>query len=163
MNKTELDFMKEAMQLAQQAFKMEEVPVGAVLVSNNKVIGKGYNRVIKTSDPTAHAEIIALRQAGKKIRNYRLLNTDMYVTLEPCLMCYTALVNARIENLYFGAFDFKGGIFSTGKFEYIKNLFNHTINVKSGIMENQSAILLKEFFKIRRGARAVEWDGLENR
>lgn len=163
MEKEPIYFMEKAYEQAELAFKEEEVPVGAVVVLDNEIIGRGYNSVIKNSDPTAHAEIIAIRQAGKLVKNYRILDTDIYVTLEPCLMCYAAMVNARVKNLFFGAFDSKSGIFSTGKFDLIKNIFNHTIEVKSGIIGDKSAQLLQEFFKVRRGAGAVERDGLENR
>lgn len=156
-------FMEKALELAEQAYREEEVPVGAVVVLNEKIIAGGYNSVITLSDPTAHAEILALREAGKTMGNYRLVDTDIYVTLEPCIMCYTALVHARVKNLYYGAADFKGGIFSTGKFELIKNIFNHTISTKSGIIGDKSSRLLQEFFQERRGAGAVERDGLENR
>ena len=163
MENDELLFMKQALEMAEQAFREQEVPVGAVIVLDNRVIGKGYNSVIKESDPTAHAEIIALREAGEKIGNYRILDADIYVTLEPCIMCFAALVHARIRNLYFGAFDNKTGIFSTGKFDLIKNIFNHTITVKSGIMLADTSKLLQDFFRQRRGSGAVERGGLENR
>ncbi len=158
-----LYFMEKALELARQAYGEKEVPVGAVVVSKEKIVGSGYNSVITLSDPTAHAEILALREAGKTIGNYRLVETDIYVTLEPCIMCYTALVHARVKNLYYGAPDFKGGIFSTGKFDLIKNIFNHTISTKSGIIRDKSSRLLQDFFQERRGAGAVERVGLENR
>jgi tRNA(adenine34) deaminase len=163
MENNELYFMKQAFEMAERAFREQEVPVGAVVVLNNQIIGKGYNSVIKQSDPTAHAEIAALREAGKAIGNYRILDADIYVTLEPCVMCYAAMVQARTRNLYFGAFDYKGGIFSTGKFNLIKDIFNHTITVKSGIMLDNSSKLLQKFFQERRGAGVVERGGLENR
>jgi tRNA(adenine34) deaminase len=163
MEKNETYFMKQAYELAQQAYRAQEVPVGAVVVHNGEVIGKGYNSVISLSDPTAHAEIIALRDAGRTIKNYRIVEADLYVTLEPCVMCYAALVHARIKNLFFGAPDFKTGIFSTEKFFLIKDIFNHTITSKSGIMVDDCSSLLQEFFKERRGAGAVERGGLENR
>jgi tRNA(adenine34) deaminase len=159
----ELFFMAKALELAEQACREEEVPVGAVIVRDNEIIGSGWNSVIKLSDPTAHAEIIAMRDAGKAIGNYRLMDTDLYVTLEPCVMCYAAMVHARIKNLYYAAADPKGGIFSTGKYNLIKNIFNHTITSKSGIIGDKSSRLLQEFFRERRGAGAVERDGLENR
>lgn len=163
MEQNHLFFMEKAFEQAELAYKEDEVPIGAVIVLNNEIIGKGYNSVIKNSDPTAHAEIIALREAGKTVKNYRLLDTIIYVTLEPCLMCYAALVHARVKNLYFGASDPKGGIFSTGKFDVIKNIFNHTIEAKSGIIGDKSSRLLQDFFQARRGAGAAERDGLENR
>ncbi len=163
MENDELSFMNEAFELAQQAYREDEVPVGAVVVLDNKIIGRGYNSVIRRSDPTAHAEIIALREAGQTIGNYRIMNAELYVTLEPCLMCYSAMVHARIVNLYYGAFDSKTGIFSTGIFFDIKKIFNHTINAKSGIMLEATSKLIQLFFQERRGARVVERGGLENR
>ena len=163
MENSELFFMEKALAMAELACKAEEVPVGAVVVLDNEIIGSGYNSVIKDSDPTAHAEIIALREAGREIGNYRVLEADIYVTLEPCMMCYAAMVHARVRNLFYGAFDCKGGIFSTGTFTEIKRIFNHTITVKSGIMGEASSKMLQDFFQERRGAGAVERDGLENR
>ncbi|MCP5102651.1 MAG: nucleoside deaminase, partial [bacterium] len=126
MQKEDVFFMEKAFEQAELAYQAQEVPVGAVVVRENEIIGKGYNSVIKNADPTAHAEIVALREAGKTIGNYRLVDAGIYVTLEPCVMCYAALVHARVKNLYYGADDPKGGIFSTGKFNSIKNIFNHT-------------------------------------
>jgi tRNA(adenine34) deaminase len=163
MMKDELYFMKLAYEYAERAYRQEEVPVGSVVTLGDDVIGIGYNSVIENSDPTAHAEIMAMRDAGRKTGNYRLIGTDMYVTLEPCIMCYAAMVHARIKNLFFGTYDNKTGVFSTGKYDQIKNIFNHTITVKSGIMEQDTSHLLQEFFQERRGARAAEWGGLENR
>ena len=156
-------FMKKAFNLARSANANSEVPVGAVIVSDGKIIASGYNSLITRHDPSAHAEIIALREAGQRLGNYRLTGVDMYVTLEPCCMCYTALVQARIGNLYYGADDPKTGIFSTGSFDLIKEIFNHKIGIHPGIMAEESAELLKDFFKKRRGAGAVERGGLENR
>ncbi len=155
--------MKKAYEQAELAYANQEVPVGAVIVLDDEIIGRGYNSAIKESDPSAHAEIAALRGAGKKVENYRLFNTEIYVTLEPCLMCYAALVHARVKSLYFAAFDDKTGVYSSGVFDKITNVFNHNVFVEGGIMQEQSSRLLLKFFQERRGARAVERDGLENR
>ncbi|MCI0471638.1 MAG: tRNA adenosine(34) deaminase TadA [Candidatus Aminicenantes bacterium] len=155
--------MKQAIKQAELAYRNDEVPVGAVIVKDNSVIGKGYNRVIRTSDPSAHAEITALRAASKKMNNYRLVDTDIYVTLEPCLMCFSALVHARIKTLYFGAFDEKTGIYSSGAYDRLPAVFNHNISVEPGVLQEGCSRLLKKFFEARRGAGAVERDGLENR
>ncbi len=166
MKKDELYFMKKALEMAEMAYYREEVPVGAVVVLDNEIIGKGCNSMIKNCDPTAHAEMLALRTAGEKTGNYRVLGADIYVTLEPCVMCYAAMVHARVNNLFFGALDAKTGIFSTGAFEQIKSIFNHTITIKSGIMLEASSKLLQDFFqerRARRGAGVVERGGLENR
>jgi tRNA(adenine34) deaminase len=166
MKKDELFFMKKALEMAELAYQHQEVPVGALVVLDNEIIGTGYNSVIKNCDPTAHAEIVALRAAAEKTGNYRVLGADVYVTLEPCLMCCAAMVHARVNNLFFGALDSKTGVFSTGAFELIKSIFNHTIAVKSGIMLEASSKLLQDFFqerRERRGAGVVERGGLENR
>ena len=156
-------FMKQAIEQAELADRSDEVPVGAVVVRDNDIIGTGYNRVIKESDPSAHAEISALRKAGQKTQNYRLTGSDIYVTLEPCLMCYSAMVHARIKTLYFGAFDEKTGVYSSGAFDRLPGIFNHNIQVEPGLLQEESSRLLRTFFKERRGAGAVERDGLENR
>ena len=166
MEKDELFFMKKALEMAEMAYYRLEVPVGAVVVLDNEIIGTGCNSVIKNCDPTAHAEIVALRAAAEQIGNYRVLGADVYVTLEPCMMCYAAMVHSRVDNLFFGALDAKTGVFSTGAFEQIKSVFNHTITVKSGIMLEASSKLLQDFFqerRERRGAGVVERGGLENR
>lgn len=156
-------FMRQALEQAWLAYEADEVPVGAVAVYDNKIIGAASNSVIRNADPTAHAEILALRQAGDYLQNYRLLEVDLYVTLEPCLMCYAAMVHARVRGLFYGAEDPKTGIFSTQKFNEIKSIFNHTISSKSGIIGELSAQLLRDFFRARRGAGAVERGGLESR
>ena len=166
MKKDELFFMKKALEMAELAYQQQEVPIGALVVLDNEIIGAGYNSVIKNCDPTAHAEIVALRAAAEKTGNYRVLGADVYVTLEPCLMCCAAMVHARVNNLFFGALDAKTGVFSTGAFEKIKSIFNHTIAIKSGIMIEASSKLLQDFFqerRERRGAGVVERGGLENR
>lgn len=155
--------MKQAIKQAKLAYKNGEVPVGAVIVKDNEVIGKGYNRVIEKSDPSAHAEITALRAAGKKINNYRLVDTEIYVTLEPCLMCFSTLVHARVKALYFAAFDEKTGVYSSGAYDRLPAVFNHNICVEPGVLQDECSHLLKKFFEERRGAGAVERDGLENR
>jgi tRNA(adenine34) deaminase len=131
-------WMKKALVLAKKAEQKGEVPVGAILVLDNKIIGKGYNCPISTNDPTAHAEIIVLRKASKKLENYRLLNTTLYVTLEPCSMCMGAMVHARIKRLVFGAHDAKLG------------RVNHKIELTGDVLANDSSELLKQFFRERR-------------
>lgn len=163
MEQTAEFYMEKALEQARLAYEADEVPVGAVAVFENKIIGVGSNSVIRLADPTAHAEILALREAGQFLQNYRLPQVDLYVTLEPCMMCYTAMIHARIRNLYYGADDPKTGIFSTGKFNEIKSIFNHTISSESGIIGEVSAQLLRDFFRARRGAGVVERGGLESR
>lgn len=163
MKKGVVHFMKKALAQAVAAEKRGEVPVGAVLVLNGRVIGRGGNAPIANCDPSAHAEIVALRRAGKKMGSYRLNGAEMYVTLEPCLMCYGAMVQARIARLYYGADDPKNGIFSSGVFDNVKHIFNHRITVEAGLLSGPASELLTGFFQARRGAGAVERDGLENR
>ena len=155
--------MNEAIQLAKLSEMSGEVPVGGVLVFDNKIIAKDYNRVIELNDPTAHAELLVLRHGGKILENYRLLDTILYVTLEPCLMCLTAMINARIKTLVYSAKDPKKGVFSTNLYNEVKKVYNHKIEILSGIYEEVSSDIIKSFFKERRDAGVVERGGLENR
>jgi len=143
-------WMNLALEQAQKAEDNGEVPVGAVIVKNNAIISVGQNSVINLNDPTAHAEIVAIRDAGKKLQNYRMVNTGLYVTLEPCIMCMGAIIQARIERLVFGAADPKSGaagsVYSIGE----DNLLNHSLEVERGVMQEKCSIILKEFFKKRR-------------
>jgi tRNA(adenine34) deaminase len=163
MKKDPVFFMKQALSLAARAEALGEVPVGAVLVREGRIIGRGHNAPIGNCDPTAHAEMVALRKAGKKAAAYRLNGCELYVTLEPCVMCYSAMVHARIARLVYGADDPKNGIFSSGVFDNVKHVFNHRIEVEAGLLAEPASAMLSEFFKARRGAGAVERDGLENR
>ncbi len=142
--------MQQAISLAEFASEQEEVPVGAVVVLEDKIIGKGWNQPVSNHDPSAHAEIIALRDAAKNVKNYRLVNTTLYVTLEPCLMCVGAMLHARVKRMVFGAYDPKtgaaGSVFNV--LEESKN--NHSIEVQGGVLETQSAAMLQEFFRARR-------------
>ncbi|WP_456371101.1 tRNA adenosine(34) deaminase TadA [Thermodesulfatator atlanticus] len=158
-------FMKRALVQATLAAEHEEVPVGAVLVSaEGEILAEAHNQPIRLCDPTAHAEILVLRQAAKKIKNYRLLETTLYVTLEPCPMCAGALVYARVKRLVFGAYDPKAG--ACGSVYNIVNdaRLNHRLEVVGGVLAEEALALLKEFFeRRRRGARVVEGGGLESR
>ncbi|AKC60686.1 tRNA-specific adenosine deaminase [Blochmannia endosymbiont of Camponotus (Colobopsis) obliquus] len=147
--------MRCALMLAQQATSVGEVSVGAVLVLNNKVIGIGYNNSIHYHDPTAHAEILALRCGGKILRNYRLLHTTLYVTLEPCIMCVGAMIHARINRLVFGAKDKKIG--AVGSFMHILKYpgINHSISVTTGILNCLCSKQLSNFFKQRRRIKNI--------
>ncbi|MDY0296707.1 MAG: tRNA adenosine(34) deaminase TadA [Acidobacteriota bacterium] len=156
-------FMLEALREAEKAAAAGEVPVGAVAVKDGEIIARGRNAAIGTSDPTAHAEMQALRLAGRHCGNYRLNGITLYVTLEPCLMCYAAMVHARIERLVFGADDPKTGVLSTGALERVAAVFNHAVQVEGGCRRAECATIIKEFFIERRGAGAVERGGLENR
>ena len=155
--------MKQALDQARIARRNGEVPVGAVVVFQGEIIARGANSMIRNCDPSAHAEMIALRRAGEKMCNYRLTGCDIYCTLEPCLMCFSAMVHARIGNLIYGADDPKSGIFSTGSYDRVEPVFNHSVAVEAGVLGGESSELLKRFFIERRDAGAVERGGLENR
>ncbi|MBC8196516.1 MAG: nucleoside deaminase [Candidatus Marinimicrobia bacterium] len=144
-------FMKIALQQAQIAYDKNETPVGAIIVHEGKIIGKGFNQVEKLQDATAHAEIIAITSAENTIGNWRLKNCDIYVTLEPCIMCAGAIINSRIRNVYFGAYDKKlGGCTSLYNLCNDPRL-NHKSGIKGGIMEIDCNWILNEFFqKIRQ-------------
>ncbi len=144
-------FMREALSLAEQAAQRGEVPVGALIVdSSGEVLARAHNSPITLKDPTAHAEILAIRQAAKKLGNYRLVGTTLYVTLEPCAMCMGAAVHARIERVVFGAADPRAGacgsVYSIG----IDGLLNHRPRVTAGVLGEDAKRLLKEFFRSRR-------------
>ncbi len=161
----DLYFMRKALALAQRARALNEVPIGAVVVDENgEIIGEGYNQPIRLCDPTAHAEILALRAAAQKKGNYRLLGCTLYVTLEPCPMCAGALVYARLKRVVFGAYDLKSGACGS-LFTIVQDTrLNHQLQVQGGVLEEEARALLQNFFqRRRRGARAVEGGGLESR
>ncbi|MDR1400868.1 MAG: tRNA adenosine(34) deaminase TadA [Endomicrobium sp.] len=146
-------FMLQAIEEAYKARKAKEVPIGAVIVKDGKIIARGFNKCILSSDPTAHAENVALRKAAKKLMNYRLNNCSIYVTVEPCVMCVGALINARIEKIIFGAFDKKIGACRNVYKAAICGRFNHKIEIKGGEEEYLSAEcanIIEEFFKKKR-------------
>ena len=142
--------MQQALVLAARAEAAGEVPVGAVLVLDNKVIGEGWNRPIGAHDPSAHAEVCALRAAAAQVGNYRLPGTTLYVTLEPCVMCAGAITHARVNRVVFGAPDPKGGA-AGSVFEVLgTDRLNHIVEVSGGVMAEESATLLQTFFRSRR-------------
>jgi tRNA(adenine34) deaminase len=145
-----LPYMRSAFALAQRAFSIEEVPVGAVVVLDGKIVGKGHNQSICKSDPTAHAEILALRQAAKSVDNYRLNWATLYSTLEPCAMCAGALLLARVKLLVYGAKDTKAGAVHSHLNLLQTNFLNHRVEVIPGVMADESAELLKKFFRLKR-------------
>ena len=142
--------MRAALRECQKAVNSGEVPVGAVIVKDGKIIARGFNKNITATDPTAHAEIVALRRAAKKLGNYRLNDCTIYVTLEPCAMCASALVHARIKKIVYGAPDPKAGacgsIFNIARHEKL----NHKIELSSGALEDECSKMLKDFFKSKR-------------
>lgn len=152
MNFSEDDFlwMRHAIQLAETAKKNNEVPVGAVLIQDNQIIGEGWNRPISHCDPSAHAEIVALRHGALTIKNYRLINSTLYVSLEPCLMCMGAIVHSRVKRVVFGAYDTKAGavenFFQMGGTDKL----NHRVQCEGGLLAEQCSVLLSRFFQARR-------------
>ena len=144
-------FMEQALKEARRGFDRGEVPVGAVLVSaDGETVACAHNQPISLNDPTAHAEILALREAGERYRNYRLIDTTLIVTIEPCLMCMGAVLNARISRLVFGASDPRWGACGSLYNLAEDNRLNHQIEVIPGIMENECRELMQEFFQLRR-------------
>ncbi len=144
------DYMLQALQLAQQAELASEVPVGALVVLAGAVIGQGWNQPIGQCDPTAHAEIVALRQAAQLIDNYRLPGTTLYVTLEPCVMCIGALVHARVERLVFGAHEPRSGAVCSAFTLLEPHAHNHSVEVVEGVLAEQCASVMRGFFARRR-------------
>lgn len=149
-NADDITFMREALRLAQQAADVGEVPVGALLVQNRQVIGRGFNQPVRTHDPSAHAEICALRDAGQVIGNYRLPDATLYVTIEPCTMCYGAIIHARIKRLVFGAPEPRYGAVISGQKLLENGHFNHSPEVLGGVLDSECATLMKQFFAGRR-------------
>ena len=143
-------FMRAALAEAKVAGQANEVPVGAIVVRNGKIIGRGLNRPIQDADPTAHAEILALRAAAAEEKNYRLNGATLYVTLEPCPMCVGAMLHARIDRLVFGAYDPKSGAAGSVIDLCEDRRLNHQVEVNGGLMEEQCAGLLTQFFESRR-------------
>ncbi|MFH1146615.1 MAG: tRNA adenosine(34) deaminase TadA [Pseudomonadota bacterium] len=144
------NFMKQALTIALEGSYKGEVPVGAVLVKNNEIIGRGHNRVIELNDPTAHAEIVAIREGAAVLGNYRLLDSTLYVTVEPCIMCAGAVLQARIKRLVFGAEDPKGGAFGSLYNMAEDDRLNHRIDIVSGVSGSECRSLLQEFFRRKR-------------
>lgn len=147
---THESFMREALVLAREAASAGEVPVGAVVVKDGEVVGRGYNRPISGRDPTAHAEIIALRSAAERLGNYRLTGCDLYVTLEPCAMCAGAIMHARIARLVYGAADPKSGACGSVVNLFAETRLNHHTAATGGVMAAEAGYLLREFFSGRR-------------
>lgn len=144
----DLHWMAESIQQAKLAQVNNEVPIGAVVVYDGELIAKAFNQPLTLSDPSAHAEIIALRQAGHHLNNYRLNGATLYVTLEPCIMCLGAMVHARIERLVYAAKDPKKNSLLT--FEELASSLNHTMVIEGGVLANEASALLKKFFKEKR-------------
>ena len=142
--------MREALVQAKKALKKGEVPIGAVVVLGDEIIGRGHNQPITMKDPTAHAEIIALKEASNRLENYRLNEAIIYTTLEPCLMCAGALVHARIKKVIFAAQDTKSGVVVNNGGLIQSEFLNHKVSFEGGILEKQASKLLKDFFLEKR-------------
>jgi len=143
-------WMALAIEQAKLAEKIDEVPVGAVLVQDDRLIAEAHNQPISANDPTAHAEIQLLRKTGKELNNYRLPNTTLYVTLEPCTMCLGAMIHARISRIVFGAYDEKTGVCGSCMDLSSSKCFNHQVEVQGGVLKDECIVLLQRFFKDRR-------------
>jgi tRNA(adenine34) deaminase len=149
-------WMKIAISEASVAKNEGEIPVGAVLIHNNKLIAKAHNQPILNHDPTAHAEVIALRKAGKKLNNYRLAGSTLYVTLEPCVMCLGAIMHARIDRIVFGASDPKTGVCGSKADLTSEAFFTHKVKVDGGVLEEENKEILQSFFKSKRKANNLK-------
>lgn len=149
-------FMQRALELAERAAEMGEVPVGAVVVLDGEVIGEGWNQPITACDPTAHAEIMALRAAAARIGNYRLVEADLYVTLEPCSMCAGAIVHSRIRRLVYGATEPKAGVAESQKAFFSEPWLNHQTQVCAGVLADTCSERLSEFFRKRRAQKKAQ-------
>lgn len=149
-NNSDLEFMRVALEEARAAAERGEVPVGAVIVVNGHIVARSGNRTILDCDPTAHAEIIALREATKAIGNYRLLGATLYVTIEPCAMCAGAMIQARIDRLVYGADDPKGGAVRSCFSIFDSPHVNHRVAATGGVLADEAAAQLKNFFAVRR-------------
>lgn len=150
MDPQDVTFMSRALELARVAEAAGEVPVGAVIVRNGQIVAEGWNRPISTRDPTAHAEIVALREAGRALETYRLSDTTLYVTLEPCPMCAGAMVHARVRRLVFAAADPRAGAAGT-VFNIVQHpALNHRIECTTGVLADECGRLLRDFFVARR-------------
>ncbi|MGE5466501.1 MAG: tRNA adenosine(34) deaminase TadA [Ignavibacteria bacterium] len=147
--------MRAALELARQAATLDEVPVGAVVVIDGEIVGRGFNQPIGRSDPTSHAEVMALRDAAAKLGNYRLPGATLYVTLEPCVMCAGAIMHARIARVVFGARDPKTGAAGSVVDLFAEGRLNHHAEVTSGVLAEECGALLSGFFAARRGRTAV--------
>jgi len=150
MEYTDEYWMQQAIELARKAASEDEVPVGAVIVKDNQLISEGWNQPIQKHDPSAHAEMMAIRNAGQSLENYRLIDTTLYVTLEPCSMCVGAMIHARVKRLVFAAYDAKTGAAGSAINLIHEPLHNHKLEVVGGVLEAECKQLLQDFFKKKR-------------
>lgn len=149
-------FMRTALDLAEQAQVTGEVPVGAVVVKDGKIIGRGFNAPISQRDPSAHAEMQALREAARNLGNYRLVGCELFVTLEPCLMCAGAIMHARIARVVYGASDFKTGVCGSLLNLFAEERLNHHTQVAGGVLAEECGLMLSNFFAMRRAQKKMQ-------
>lgn len=147
--------MREALAEARNGFEAGEVPVGAVVVVHGRVVGRGYNQPISATDPTAHAEIVALRAAAANLGNYRLVDATLYVTIEPCLMCVGAAVHARVGTLVYGAAEPKAGAIESSCRAHENPALNHRLQAAGGVLEDECRAVIQEFFRLKRAERTT--------
>lgn len=153
-------FMKDAIKQAKKALALEEIPVGAVIVKNGKIISRGYNKKEIKQDATRHAEIIAIEKASKKLKNWRLIDCEMYVTVEPCVMCAGAILSSRIKKVYIGTNDNRMGAVGSVLNLFEDYTFNHTVEYEKGILKDECESLIKDFFKYLRNKKGGKIDKL---
>lgn len=144
-------FMRAALKEADKAESIDEVPIGCVIVKDGKIIARGYNHRETLNDPTGHAEIMAIRKAAKKLNDWQLIDCDLYVTLEPCIMCSGAIIQSRIRKVYYGASDYKGGAFGSSINVLDANNINHRPEIKSGILLEECSSKITNYFRKKRG------------
>lgn len=149
-------WMRHALTLAHHAAEQGEVPVGAVIVANGVVIGEGWNQPISSCDPTAHAEVVALRDAGRRLQNYRLPETTLYVTIEPCTMCAGSMIHARVDRVVYGATEPKSGVVTSNPCVFEASHFNHQVSYLGGVLAQECAELMSGFFRHRRKLRKAQ-------
>ena len=142
--------MKQALKEAQKALLVDEVPIGCVIVLNNKIIARGYNKREERQDVSSHAEMEAIRKANKKLNSWRLVDCDIYVTLEPCLMCMGAIIQSRIKNIYYGTLEPKGGAIESSIKALEANNINHHPNAEGGIMQKECSEIISSYFRMKR-------------
>ena len=153
MEKNKEYYMKEALKEAEKAYKKLEVPVGAIIVKDGKIIARGHNQKEKKTDTTKHAEIIAIQKASKKLQSWRLIGCEMFITLEPCPMCAGAIINSRIKKIHIGTMDEKTGAAGSKLNLFEDYTFNHTVEIEKGIMKQECETILKKFFKELRKSK----------
>lgn len=153
---SDADFMRQALELAREAEAAGEVPVGAVVVKDGEVVGRGFNAPISRSDPSAHAEMMALRDAAQRLGNYRLVGCELYVTLEPCMMCAGAIMHARVARVVYGARDPKTGACGSVLDAFAELRLNHHAQVEGGVLAEECGAMLSNFFAMRRAQQKAQ-------